>query len=683
MLTTLEDGVVTGVRGDPQHPFTRGALCPKVRNYEARVYHPDRVLHPLIRVGAKGAGEFRQGTWEEALQAIESRFNAVTQEFGAEAIAPCSYLGQQGLLNGLHCGDAFFNRLGASVGERTFCNAGATLAYNMTLGNTPGLDPESFVHAKLILIWGCNIIGSMPHHWPFIREAQKSGARLVVIDPTRSRTAAKADLHIRPHPGTDVALAFGIMRYILQAGNLDSYADRHIHGLEQLRENVSDFSSQHVEDITGVPAEQFLELAKAYANTPASAIRVGVALERSANGPDAVRAIATLPALTGAWQHIGGGIFQNAGRAFPMNRAGMARPDFIKPGTRVVNVVGLGRALTGDLDPPIKALMVYNCNPVIASADQALTIQGLEREDLFTVVSEQFMTDTARYADIVLPATTQLEQVDLMYSWGHFYLTLNTPALAPLGQAVSNTELFRRLARQFGFKEEAFRRTDEQLLEDALDWTHPSLDGVSLKGLRQTGWARLALGDPASRLPHEKGQFPTATGKCEFVATQAEEGTQVLTNFRQCYEGEQEGAPLNASPMYRPVPSRDDGKLTLVSPKTHYFLNSSYANFDSLLRRSGQQWLLVHPDDAAAVQVIDNDIVDVKNDHGCIQARVRVTDDTRKGVAIVPHGFWRTPNSNTPGSVNVLNPMAPTILGKAPTFSDTRVSIQKAAFEPR
>ena len=504
MLTTVVDGKVTGVRGDPEHPFTRGSLCPKVRDYEQRVYHPDRILYPLQRTGAKGAGEFERISWDAALQTIAQRLRAIIDEYGAQAILPCSYLGQQGLLNGLHCGDPFFNRLGASVAERTFCNAGATLAYNMTLGPTPGLDPESFVHAKLIVIWGCNIIGSMPHHWPFIREAQSRGARLVVIDPIRSKTAARADLHIRPRPGTDAAFALGIMRVIIEENLYDrEYVADHVHGFDELRERVTRFTLEYVESTTGVPRAVIDAFARTYAATQPSAIRVGVAIERSANGPDTVRAVSALPALTGAWRHVGGGIFQNSIRAFPINRAALARPDLIRTGTRVVNLLALGKALTGalDLDPPIKALFVYNCNPVSASPEQSLTVSGLAREDLFTVVSEQFMTDTAVYADIVLPAATQLEQLDLMYSWGQFYLALNQPAIAPLGEAVSNTELFRRLAAAMGFDDEIFSASDEQIAEAALDWDKPELAGITLEKLKRDGWARLCIGDPLNVCP--------------------------------------------------------------------------------------------------------------------------------------------------------------------------------------
>jgi anaerobic selenocysteine-containing dehydrogenase len=679
MLSTVVDGKVTAVRGDPKHPFTRGALCPKVRDYEQRTYHRERILHPLRRIGAKGSAQFERISWDDALAQIGARYTDIIGEYGAEAILPCNYLGQQGLLNGLHCGDPFFNQLGASVAERTFCNAGATLAYNMTLGPTAGLDPESFVHAEMIIIWGCNIVGSMPHHWPFIREAQRNGTQLVVIDPVRSRTAAHADTHIQPRPGTDVALALGMMRVIIAENRYDAdYVAQHLYGFEELRARVERFTPEYVEATSGVSQAVLVQLARDYAATSASAIRVGVAIERSANGPDTVRAVSALPTLTGAWRHVGGGIFQNSIRAFPIRREALARPDLIRADTRVVNLLSLGKALTGalELDPPIKALFVYNCNPVSASPEQALTVRGLMRGDLFTVVSEQFMTDTARYADIVLPATTQLEQFDLMYSWGQFYLALNQAAIAPLEEAVSNTELFRRLAKVMGFDDPFFARSDQQIAESSMDWDHPSLLGITLDSLQQTGWARLNVGDASTRLPHAEGGFPTPTGKCEIVSTAALKGTMVLPIFRQGYEGCQEGAALDPLPDYVEVVHADEGEqtLALISSKAHFFLNSCYANFDKLHQRAGQQWAMLHPADAHQRGIVDGDTVKVSNSLGDIRARARLSEDALEGVIVVPHGYWRGADS---ASVNLLTADRLGKIGRAPGFSDTRVNVAK------
>src|SRR5689334_22620301 len=524
MLTTVRDGRVVSVRGNPEHPFTRGGLCVKVKNFEERVYHPDRVLTPLRRSGAKGSGEFERISWDKALTEIRDRFRAIISRHSAQAIMPCSYLGHEGMLNGLACGDAFFNRLGATIVERTSCASGVASAYQMVLGMSPGLDPESFAHARFIVLWGCNVIGNMLHHWPFIAEARRKGAKVVVIDPLRSRTAASADWHIPIRPGTDAALVLGMIHVMIEEGLLDpDYIEKHTIGFDALAERAGQFPPERVEAITSVPRQDIRDLARQYATTQPSAIRVGVAMERSAGGGDAIRAILSLPALVGAWRHVGGGVMASPARAFP--RKVTSRPELIAPGTRVVNVQQLGRALTGrlGLDPPIAAIMVYNYNPMLSLPEEALLREGFAREDLFTIVSEQFLTDTARFADIVLPAAMQVEQLDLMYAWGHFYLTWNEPAIAPLGEAVSNTELFRRLAAAMGFDDDPlFRRSDEELLRDSMDWSAPAMSGITIEGLRKTGYARLNIGSPDQRAPHANGAFLTPSGKCEIRSSLAE-----------------------------------------------------------------------------------------------------------------------------------------------------------------
>ena len=515
-------------------------------------------------------------------------------------------MGQEGLLNGLNCGDAFFNRLGATIAERTFCASGVGAAYHMVLGMSPGLDPESFAHARFILLWGCNVISTMLHHWPFIAEAQRKGARVVVIDPLRSRTAAAADWHVPIRPGTDAALALGMMHVMIEEDLLDrDYVEKHTLGFEELAERAAGFPPARVAEITGVPADDVKRLAREYATTQPAAIRVGVALERSAGGGDAVRAIVSLPALVGAWRHVGGGVMQNPARAFPIARDKISRPDLIRAGTRVVNVLELGRALTGRLrlDPPIDALFVYNCNPMIAAPEEAFVAEGLAREDLFTVVSEQFLTDTALYADIVLPATTQLEQVDLMYSWGHFYLTWNEQAIAPLGEAVANTELFRRLAKAMEFDDPYFRRSDEEMIRDALDWNAPAVDGITIDSLRRNGYARLNVGGPERRTPHANGEFLTRSGKCEFKSSLAAAGSFVLPNFRQGYRADQSGTQVAGVPDY--IPPRESPlhganrraryRLSLITPKSHAFLNSGYANMRVQRHAAGEQCAMLHP----------------------------------------------------------------------------------------
>ena len=532
MLITVENDRIVEVRGDPDHPFTRGTLCVKVDDYHHRTYSPDRILHPLRRVGAKGSGRFERISWDAALDEIAGRFEQIVAEHGPQAILPYSYLGTEGILNGLNVGDAFFNRLGASVSERTFCDSGACTAYVMTIGPTPGTDPESFVDSKYIILWACNVISTNLHLWPIIAEAQQRGAKVVVIDPVRTRTAQKADWHIPIRPGTDGALALGMMHVIIDEALVDvDYVEKYTVGYAELKERVREYTPERVSQISGVPAADVRRLAREYATVQPSVIRIGVAIERHAGGGQTVRALSCLPALVGAWRRPGGGLLQMPIWAFPLKWDILLRPDLIRPGTRVINQWRLGPALTGELGltPPIKALFVYNCNPVVVVPEQDKIVAGLSREDLFTVVSEQFPTDTTDFADIVLPATTQLEQFDIMYSWGHLYLSLNMPAIPPLGEAVSNTELFRRLAARMGFDEPHFKRGDEQMARDALDWSAPALAGIDLDLLKRSGYARLRVGAPGTSAPHAEGRFPTPSGKCEFVSSLAAGGNFVLS----------------------------------------------------------------------------------------------------------------------------------------------------------
>ncbi|MEC9454072.1 MAG: molybdopterin-dependent oxidoreductase, partial [Pseudomonadota bacterium] len=497
MLVDVKDERIVNVRGNPDHPFTRGGLCVKVNNYGERVHSPDRVLYPLRRSGAKGSGQFERISWDDALGEIKQRWGALIDEFGPTAILPYSYLGAMGVLNGLFAGDAFFNKLGSTITERTFCGSGAATGYFMTLGDSSGMDPESFAHSKYIVIWACNSISTNLHHWPFIAEAQRNGAKVVVIDPVRTRTAKKADWHLAIRPGTDAALALGMMQVIIVEGLADDdYVARHTIGYDALKARAAEYPPERVARITGIDAEDIRRLAREFAAAQPAAIRMGIAIERSPGGGQAARALSCLPALVGAWRHPGGGILFTPEFAFPIKWDDLIRPDWLRPGTRIVNQWRLGDALTGDLDPPIKSLFVYNANPAVVAGEQDKILAGLARDDLFTVVSEQFLTDTARYADIVLPATTQLEQFELMYSWGQFYFSINEPALAPLGEAVPNTELFRRLAATFGFDDSQFQRSDEEMAREAVDWSAPAVDGISFESLRRIGFARLNLATP-------------------------------------------------------------------------------------------------------------------------------------------------------------------------------------------
>jgi anaerobic selenocysteine-containing dehydrogenase len=689
MLVRVVDGKVTGVRGNPQHPFTRGGLCVKVNNYQDRVYSPDRVLHPMRRIGPKGSGKFQRISWDAALAEIRQRWDAIIAEHGPTAILPYSYLGTEGILNGLNVGDPFFNKLGATISERTFCDSAACTAYFMTIGPTAGVDPESFRYSKYIVLWACNTMSTNLHHWPFIAEAQAQGAKVVVIDPVRTRTAKKADWHIAIRPGTDAALALGLMHVIIAEGLEDrDYVANHTIGFEELKARVADYPPDKVAAITGIAADDIRQLAREFATTHPAVIRIGVAIERHAGGGQTVRALACLPALTGAWRHVGGGLLQLPIWAFPVNWGTLMRPDFITPGTRVLNQWRLGPALTGEmpLDPPIRSLFVYNSNPAVVAPEQDKLIRGLSRDDLFTVVSEQFMTDTALYADLVLPATTQLEQEDIMFSWGHLYLSYNNRAIAPLGEAVTNTELFRRLAGAMGFDDPFFQRSDAEMIETSMEWSAPALQGITLEALKRDGYARLSLPPADQYAPHKNGNFLTASGKCEFVSAAAANGNFVLPLFRQGSEEFQSGTPVDPLPHY--IPPNESAAtnpalakrfpLGLLSPKSHAFLNSSYGNLPQQLHHAGEQSVQLNPKDARERNIGDGMPVVVSNDRGSFEAVARISEDVMPGVVVAPLGYWRQ-GTRRQATVQTVNSGAYADLGCAPTFSDNLVQVMPVA----
>ena len=688
ILTTVEDGKAIAVRGNPDHPFTRGRLCVKVNNYQERVYSEQRVLHPLRRIGAKGSGSFARISWDEATIEIAARWKAIIAESGAEAILPYSYLGTQGIINGLNVGDPLFNKLGATVSERTFCDSASCTAYMMTIGHTPGVDPESFVHSKYIILWACNTLSTNSHHWPFIEKAKKNGAKLVVIDPVRTRTARLADWHIQIRPGTDCALALAMIHIVIKENLIDrDYIDKHTVGFDELAERAASYTPEFAAAETGIPVEDILKLAREYATTPPAVVRIGVAVERHAGGGQTVRAIACLPALIGAWKHVGGGLLQLPIWAFPVNWPALMRPDLQPPKMRVINTWRLGSALTGELalDPPIRSLFVYNANPMAMVTEQDRLERGLAREDLFTVVSEHFLTDTAKYADIVLPATTQLEQKDIMFSWGHLYLSYNNQAIDPLGEAVPNTELFRRLAKAMGITDPSFFRTDDEIIEASLDWTNPVLQGITLEDVKAKGYARLSMPAPDDWAPHREGNFPTASGKCEFKSTLAGGGNFVVPLFRQGYNGDQDGTPVDPLPHY--IPPNENPQttpalakrypLSLISPKSHAFLNSNYGNLPAQTAQAGEeQAVLLHPNDAEQRGIVAGAPIRVFNDRGSFEAFATLSPEVMPGVVVAPSGYWH--RSNRKGAtVHALTPPAFADLGRGPTFSDVLVQVGK------
>src|ERR1041384_6552296 len=533
MLVTVEDGRAVKVAGDPAHPFTRGFLCTKVANYEQRTHSPDRVRTCLRRTGAKGEGRFAVISWDEALDEIASRFKELAQSpEGAETILPYSYCGTMGLVQSQSMDRRFFHRLGASQLDRTICASAGAAGYDATNGARLGTDPERFADARLILLWGTNTITSNVHLWPFILEAKHKGARLIAIDPRRTRTADNCDEHIAPLPGTDAAFALGLMHVIFAEGLEDrDYLARHTVGAEELRRHVREYAPARVAEICGLEVETIVRLAREYATTRPSVIRLNYGLQRHAGGGMAVRAITCLPAVTGAWRDAAGGCLLSTSSTFPLNYAALERPDLLPdPRPRTLNMSALGDALTKVNDPPVRALYVYNSNPAAVAPDQAQVLKGLMRADLFTVVHEQFMTDTCDYADIVLPATTQLEHFDLHKAYGHLYLVVNERAVAPLHEAKPNSEVFSLLAARLGFTEACFKDSDEVNGGQALASDHPALKGITLERVRERGWLRLNV--PETFAPFADGNFPTASGKCELYSERlAAEGLPAVPEF--------------------------------------------------------------------------------------------------------------------------------------------------------
>lgn len=684
MVFEVENGKLTSVKGNTEHPMTRGGLCVKLKDYEKRHYHPDRLLHPMRRTGPKGSGQFEQISWDEALDEITSRWKTIIDEYGPQAIIPYSYLGHQGLVHGLNGGDAFFNKMGATVCERTFCGEGSCTAWLLTVGPTAGVDPESYIHSKYIVVWGCNSVSTNLHHWHIIKDAQKKGAKVVVIDPYKSRTAKEADWHIAPKPGTDGALAMAMMHTIIEEGLQDQdYVDNYTVGFNELAERVKTRTPEWAEKITGVPAETIRQFAREYATTQPAAIRLGVALERNYGGGQAIRAVTCLPALTGAWRFVGGGATQFPVWEHPYKFDVISRPDLIPEGTRVINAIQIGRALNGEmnLDVPIKSMMCWNANPVTQAAETDKIVEGLMREDLFMVSAEHFLSDTASYADIVLPASMGAEMEDMILSWGHLYLTYNEKCVDSPGEALPNNEIFRRLAAKMGYEEENFKWSDSECLENYVDWDSPACEGIDLNYMREHGFAKLTVGTKDDRAPHKAGNFPTPTGKCHFMVEGAT--NFVAPPFRQMYEGFQPGEPLDSLPDY--VASRETAEsnpalaekypLSIISPKSHGFLNSCYANIDEKIKGQGEQFVLISPADADLRNVQNGDRVRVFNGRGSFEGRAQITDDVSKGIVVATLGYWRQLNK---GTVNCVSSAEFVDMGHAPTFTDNLVQVSLA-----
>ena len=670
-VVTVQGDRAVNLVGDPNHPFTRGTLCAKVNHYLDRVYSPDRVLHPLRRTGAKGAGEFERVSWDHALDEIATRLQHIVADDGPSAILPYSFAGTQGTIQRDGMSGRFFSRLGATRLERGICGDTGSAGIEATMGSTVGMLPEDLALSRFIILWGTNTIVTNLHLWPFIRQAQAAGARVVVIDPLKTRTAAAADWHVRPMPGTDAALALGIMSVIVSEQLYDAaYVSAHTLGFDALRSRLAEYAPERAAALTGLEADEIVRLARAYATTRPAAIRMLIGMEHHATAEMSFRAISCLPALVGAWRERGGGLLHHtmAFHTQALNGRALRMPELENRSTRIVNMVQLGRTLTDpSLDPPIRALIVYNSNPATTAPNQNLVLQGLRREDLFTVVHEQFLTDTARYADYVLPSTTELEHWDLFTSWGHTYMTLNRPAIAPCGEAIPPTELFRRLAARMGLQERYLQESDEDLIKTALASEHPYLHGIDFDRLLDTGWAPLNI--PQGWLPYAAGQFPTPSGKCEFYsATLAARGLDPLPVY----------LPADESPAGNPEHAARY-PLTLLTPKSAlHFLNSSYANSPYHLRAERTPYLDIHPMDAASRGIGEGDWVRVTNDRGKVELPARVNDRVRPGVVAMPSGWWA---SLSPGgsSANALTPDGLSMWGGGGDFHDALVAVERVS----
>ncbi len=653
---TVEDGVALKVQGDPDHPPTDGVLCTKVARYIERVYHPERLLRPLRRVGPKGSGRFEPVGWDEALDAIAERLRGIAAR-DPEAILPYSYAGTMGLVQGESMAMRFFNRLGASLLDRTICSSAGAAALDATYGSRVGMHVEHYRESQLILIWGSNSIGSNLHFWSVAQAAKRAGAKLICIDPRRTETADKCHQHLAVLPGTDGALALGLMQQLIEHDWLDhSYIEQYTDGWPALRAQALAWTPERTAAVCGISAGEVRALARDYGTVKPAAIRLNYGMQRVRGGGSAVRLIAALPCLTGAWRHRAGGLLLSAGGWPSVRRAALQRPDLLAArNPRTVNMSTIGddllRTASAEFGPKIEALIVYNSNPMSVAPGSPAVARGFAREDLFTVVLEQFQTDTADYADYVLPATTQLEHFDVHTSYGHTYVLVNEPAVAPLGEARPNTEIFRGLAARMGFTDACFHETDEQIGAQAFG---PEIDFMKL---RREGWVRLAIPEA----PFAAGGFPTPDGRAHFDPL----GLGVA-NFIAPYESHQSAPELAA--RY---------PLAMISPPARHFLNSTFVNVTSLRSIEGEPLLEIHPSDAAARGLVDGALVRTYNDRGEYRCKVSITDRARPGV-VVGLGVWWRKFGPAGTNTNELTHQRLTDIGRGPSFYDCLVEVAAA-----
>lgn len=665
LVTVDDDGRVVEFGGDPDHPFTQGALCSKLKRYPDRVYSKDRVLHPLRRTGAKGDGQFERISWDEALDEMVTRLQDTVSKRGPLAAMPYNFAGTCGMLQ-RYAGEQFFARLGATEMLGDICGATAFDAAASVIGPMDSMQVEDLEHSRFIILWGTNTVATNVHLWSGpIMKARKAGAKIVVIDPIKTPTAAHADWHIPIKPGTDAALALAMMHVIVKEELHDAeFIELHTVGFDKLCERIKDYPPERAAEITGIAAADIEKLARDYATTRPSVIRTVVGMERYSNGHTAVRAVTCLPGLIGGWRERGGGLASFMVCSFfeALDYSVMMPSADLPPRERSVHLAQLGRALTDPaMEPPVEWMIVYNSNPVVTAANQNLVIEGLKREDLFTVVHEQFITDTALYADIVLPATTQFEHLELMPSWGTSYLAFNPPAIEPVGEAIPNTELFRRLSRRMGFTEEFLHLSDEERIRRMLATGHPYIEGITYERLEKEGWAALNIGDYR---PLTEGRFATPSGKCEFYSESFAEAGQ---------------DPL---PTYEPLDADDYGggrgaPLHLVSAKTSHFLNSEYVNLRHRGTRNHEPEVEINPADAAARNITDGDMIRMFNRYGEVQVRANVSDVTKPGVVYLPFNWWPETTANGE-SANALTPDGTSRRDIGSNAFDAQVEIQKA-----
>jgi len=636
---TVDDGVAVKMRGNPAHPYSRGELCPKVNHFLERVYSPERVTTPLVRDGEKGSGRFRQATWDEALTLIVDAVRDRVARHGGETILPWSSAGNQGLLQMSSLDRRFFAALGASTTHGALCGSVAKTGYAATTGTGMSTDPTTVQHSRYVILWGTNTRLTNRHLWPFVERARSNGAKLVVVDPIRTITADEADWFIQPRPGTDTALALAMINVIVAEGLIDrDFVDNHASGYDDLCRAAAEWSPQRAAAECGVAADDIVTLAREYATTTPAFIRTLIGAEHRANGGMIFRALACLPTVTGQWRHLGGGLSRSVG-SWSGDFVDDSVFDPVDSGRRrSLSFTQLGRVLTEEQSPPVTALFVWNGNPVITCPNAALTRRGLQRDDLFTVVSEQFLTDTAKYADVVLPATTQIEHVDVVPAWGHLNLGWNGKAIDPVGESVANTEMFRRLAAAFGIDDPLFALSDDELVDLALR----EIDGARL---RDQGFVRLPNAD---RRLFADGRFGHADGRCDVSGI-----------------------------VYEPVVPDERHPFVLLTPKQHArFLNSSYSHLPAHGPREGGPYVEIGENDAAELGLGEGDRVRVANERAELRLSVKVSTRLGRGVVAVPFGWWDAAHDGA-ASANDLTSDGPTDMGGGVAYHDTFVGISR------